>query len=91
VPRQILQALNRGNVYHFPAGVQNSGKVDIVFANTAGPKDQATVVVTSSNGSSRRHDKVEAGTTRVKQLGLHNNIATIQNIGPSSVQVALTW
>ena len=91
MPRQILGSLNKGTTYHFPAGAHNTGTLNIEFPNTANQHSQATIVVATGNGGQFRRDKLAAGNTRVATVGLYNNIASIQNVGPSSVQLSLSW
>jgi hypothetical protein len=91
MPRQILGAFPTGHVYNFPAGAQNSGKVNIAFRDNAGEHDQVTIVVTDANGGQFRQDKLEAGATRARSMGPYNNIASIKNVGPSRVEISLSW
>jgi hypothetical protein len=53
--------------------------------------NQATIVVSTTNGGQSRRDKLGAGSTRVASAGKYDNITSIQNVGPSRVQVVLTW
>jgi hypothetical protein len=91
MPRQVLGTVNKGNTYHFPAGARNTGTVNIEFPNTANQHSQTTIVVATANGGQFRRDKLAAGSTRVAKVGMYDHIASIQNVGPSSVQLSLSW
>ena len=91
MPRKFLNKLDKGDVYQFAAGDRNSGTVNVAFGNNAGQHDQTSIVVTLGSGAQRRRDKLEAGTSRAVSAGMYDDIVSIRNVGPSTVELSLTW
>jgi hypothetical protein len=90
MPRKQLGKLTKGQVYTFPAGNTGSGQMNVVFPDTAGPQDQTSLVLTKANGSQTRKDKVPAGATRINTFAV-TDIESIQNLGPSQVELSLNY
>ena len=42
-------------------------------------------------GATDRRDKLTPGATHMATMGPYTNIASIRNVGPSQVQLSLSW
>jgi hypothetical protein len=91
--RKILGApLNKGDEYSFTAAdPHTSGKLNVAFDGAGGQHQQASLVITKENGSQVRKDKLTPGANNFVTVGPIQDMLTIQNLGPATVQLSLSY
>jgi len=93
MPRRPLATLHRNQTYHFAAGVPNTGRIIVVFPQTAKPQDQVTILVAHGNPPTiSRADKRTPGTTHWFSMGPYDNCVSVESKGPvQTVDVAIDY